>query len=246
MRPSTKLFCLTLCLIFALPSWGRDREKRFKRGKRAERGNEHSERPGRVPVGRLTHGGNGCPDGSMQVVFAPDNLSFSILFDQFVAEAQGGKGDRRDVMTCNAIIPIELPDGMQMEITRVDYRGFVGLPDVSSRARLHSIFNFRGRGGDGDRMNLKFDFEGPVLDNYEISSDLIEAGNTEISPCGGTTNLRVYNQVQVVSRKPDSPASVTIDSIDGAANALYYVNWRRCSSGGPGKGGGRDGRRGRG
>ncbi len=251
-RASTTLAALSISLLFILPSYSfaGDRDKNFGKGRGGhQRGNERSERPGRVPVGQPQSGGNGCPAGTMRVVFAPDNLSFAILFDQFVASAQVTGGDRRDVMTCNALIPIELPANMQMEITRVDYRGFISLPDAQSRAKLHALYNFRGRGGDRDRMNLRFDFTGPGQDNYVITTDLLNGGganpNPETSPCGGQTVLRVYNQLTVVSRNPNAQAQATIDSIDGQANAVYYVNWRACSgradnNEGRNGGGGRD------
>ncbi len=222
--------------------FARDREKSFKKGRGGPwRGNERSERPGRVPVGPPAFGGNGCPAGTMRVVFAPDNLSLSILFDQFVAEASGEKGQKRDVMACDALIPIEIPPNMQMEITRVDYRGFVALPQ-NARARLHALFNFRGRGGDGDRLNMRFDFQGPVADVYEISTDLLNdvRTGTEVSPCGGTTVLRVYNQLQVNAKKSGEQAQATIDSIDGSSNAIYHLNWRACT--GRNSDNGRDGR----
>lgn len=230
----TGVFVLFFVFLFTLSTdlFARERDKNFNKGRGGPwRGNERSERPGRVPVGKPTAGGNGCPAGTMSVVFAPDNLSFSILFDQFVAQAQGTPGEKRDVMACDALIPIEIPANMQMEITRVDYRGFVALPN-QARARLHAMFNFRGRGGDGDRLNMRYDFQGPVMDNYVISTDLINNGSsgTEISPCGGQTVLRVYNQLQVLSRVSTEQAQVTIDSIDGQANAVYYVNWRACSA----------------
>lgn len=224
-------FLVFILFAFSTDLFAREREKEFKKGRGGHwRGNERSERPGRVPVGRPTAGGNGCPAGTMRVVFAPDNLSFSILFDQFVAQAEGGRGERRDVMTCDALIPIEIPAGLQMEITRVDYRGFVALPE-KARARLHALFNFRGRGGDGDRLNMRFNFQGPVMDNYEITTDLLNETKTgtEISPCGGQTVLRVYNQLQVISRKAGETAQATVDSIDGQTNAVYHVNWRSCT-----------------
>ena len=231
----SKLMALIICLLLPSHSFARDREKNFSKGRGGhQRGNEHSQRPGRVPVGAPTSGGNGCPAGTMRVVFAPDNLSFAILFDQFVASAQITGGDRRDVMTCDALIPIELPPNMQMEITRVDYRGFISLPDAAARAKLHALYNFRGRGGDRDRMNLRFDFRGPVQDNYVITTDLLNGGsstpNPESSPCGGPTQLRVYNQLTVSSRTTNAQAQATIDSIDGQSNAIYHINWRQCTS----------------
>lgn len=237
---------LSVIFMATLAAEGRDRDKNFGKGRGGPwRGNEHSERPGRVPVGRPSAGGNGCPAGTMRVVFAPDNLSFSILFDQFIAEAKSEKGQGRDVMACDMLIPIEIPAGMQMEITRVDYRGFVALPDQSV-AKLLAVFNFRGRRGDGHRLNLRFNFQGPVMDNYAISTDLLNGGgrevNPEVSPCGGPTQLRVYNQL-ILKNKGATEAQVTIDSIDGQSNAVYHVNWRSCRAASDETSRGNEGRR---
>lgn len=251
MRIATILLGFTLALSATAEAFQRDRDGSFRRGRGGpNRGNERSERPNRVPIGRPAWGGNGCPAGTMQVQFAPDNLSFTILFDQFVAELDGGRGrgSRRDLMTCDAQIPIEIPANMQMEITRVDYRGFVNLP-AGAQAQLYALYNFRGRGGDGDRVNLRFNFQGPLTETYTLSTDLLNTrGGTEISPCGGSTVLRVFNQMQVLSRAPGTQAQATIDSIDGQANAIYYVNWKACQAprepdrgGPPGRDGGRDG-----
>ena len=240
---TARLLLLTGIILNTLTSEAflRDRDGSFRRGRNnGNRGNERSERPNRVPVGRPSWGGNGCPAGTMSVQFAPDNLSFTILFDQFVAETDGTRMQRRDVMTCNALIPIEIPANMQMEITRVDYRGFVNLP-ANSQAMLHALYNFRGPGGDRDRVNLRYSFQGPITENYILSTDLLNtAGGTEVSPCGGSTQLRIFNQMQIVSRKAGEPAQATIDSIDGQANAIYYVNWKACQvENNPGRGGGR-------
>jgi hypothetical protein len=219
---------LLVCLdVFA------DKDHDMKRGHFTRRGNERSERPINVGPGAPAYGGNGCPQGTMRVVFAPDNLSFTVLFDQFVAQTTGN-GQKKDNLSCDALIPIQLPDGMQMQITRVDFRGFVGLPDDKSRAELHSVFNFRGAGGDGNRMNLHYRFAGPLMDNYEVSTDAMDDQQVapETSPCGGQTRLRIFSEMKVVSK---NNGSATIDSIDGGAHAIYYVNWQSCSRGKPGK-----------
>lgn len=225
MKQKRFLQILTLVLTVGFASQAlADRDRDFRRGQPRWAGNERSERVRALATGQPVYGGSGCPEGTMNVAFAPDFLSFTILFDQFVAQTSPDTKQRRDLMTCNAVIPIDIPKGMQMEITRVDFRGFVGLPE-GSRANLHSVFNFLNRGRDGSRMNMRFQFAGPVMDNYEISSDVLE---TEVSPCGGPVRLRVVNQLKVVSRAKGPAATATIDSIDGASNAVYYVNWRAC------------------
>lgn len=237
LLPAT-IFAFILSLFAAGIADAREREQQFKRGKGVNRGNERSERVGRIGVGRPEAGGNGCPAGTMSVVFAPDNLSFSILFDKFVAEVGDENIRKRDIMTCNIIVPFEIPEGMQMEITRVDYRGFVGIPQ-GGRAVLHSVLNFferdsvrggRGRGRQRDRINLRHRFDGPLAENYEIST-LLADGKTlesEMSSCGGTAHLGIMNQMRVNSGARGEAASATIDSIDGSGNTVFYVNWRPC------------------
>jgi hypothetical protein len=226
-------FIISLSILFlgaiseAAP---REREKGMQKqrggGPRGgQRGNENSLRPQRVRIDRPDYFGNGCPAGSMSVIFAGDYLSFSILFSEFTAESAAGRGG----MTCDTIIPVELPDGMQMEITRVDFRGFANLPE-GARASFRSVFNFReGRGADRDRLVFNYNFQGPLLENYTLSTDSFSNGSTETSPCGGSVNLRVMSQLQVmVPRGASEPAMMTLDSADGAGNAVYYVNWKAC------------------
>ncbi len=224
------LMTLMTAATLSLEAVAREKDREFRKGRGGRRGNENSERVTAISVGQAQYSGNGCPAGTMQTVFAPDNLSFSILFDQFVAEITK-KG--RDVMNCTALIPISIPNNVRMEITRVDFRGFVSLPTNRSKAVLHSVFNFRGRnGGDGDRMNLRYKFGGPSITDYEISTSTLNdngetVDQTELSPCGGSFHLRITNRLQIQSNEPG--AQVTIDSIDGSSNAIYYVNWRACN-----------------
>ncbi len=216
---------------FAFAEPIRERNRDFFRGRGGFRGNERSERPGRFFPGRLQHAGNGCPDGTMRAVFAPDGLSFTILFDQFVADT--ADGGRRASMACNALLPITIPEGQRMEITRVDYRGFVNVP-ARGKASLRSVFNFverRGGERDKDKINIRFNFSGPVAENYELSTGDLNDGRgpneTEVSPCGGDTFLRIRNEAQVVAPRGEQ-AQLTVDSIDGSSNAVYYLNWRAC------------------
>ena len=239
MRVFIFLVASFLLAISITTAFAGDKERPFRRGRGGFRGNERSERVFRIGVGNATFRGTGCPEGTMRVAFAPDNLSFSVLFDQFVAEVGAGSRQRRDLMTCNAIIPVEIPEGVQMEITRVDFRGFVNVPK-GGKAVLNSVFNFteRGGGGDRDRINLRYKFEGPLAETYEISTGAVSEGQvaqTEVSPCGGTTNLRIQNNLMVSSGPKGEMAQATLDSIDGSSNAIYYVNWKKCEIRQPGR-----------
>jgi hypothetical protein len=230
MRNALLFFTALICLN----TFAADKDRPFKPGPGHFRGNEHSNILTVLQTGQPVYGGNACPQGTMRVAFAPDFLSFSMLFDQFVAQVSN-TGAKRDVMACDVLLPVTIPAGQQMEITRVDFRGFVGLPD-KSRAELHSVFNFRGPGGDRDKINLSYQFQGPVMDNYLISTDAMNSNNgqtdvSEVSPCGGNVVLRVATQLHLVSQVKGQDASVTLDSVDGSSHAIYYVNWKACTAG---------------
>lgn len=220
---------------FAARGMGGERDMRRIRPR--ERGNERSERVTSLQVGTPVYGGNGCPQGSMAAVFAPDNLSFSLLFDGFIAELSKDENKRRDIMNCSVVIPMQIPEGMQLSITRVDYRGFMNLPE-GVRGVLRSSYNFNRRDAGGDRgdganVNLNYRFEGPKAEDYFISSDVLGDGNegiAESSPCGGRVRLRINNAVRIVGPR-GSEAQITLDSIDGSGseNAVYFINWQKCT-----------------
>lgn len=213
----------------------RNRELRRTTGRQEmgrPRGNERSKRVDQAVGGLPAYGGNGCPQGTARVSFAPDNLSFSILLDRFVAETDGSDPNARTEMNCDLLIPIQIPENTQMEITRVDLRGFVNLP-ANTFAQLASTFNFRDRGGDFNRMVLSQRFGGPLAEDYFVTSDILaedgrSLAQSEVSPCGGVVQLSITNRVRIVSRSPSERASITLDSIDGAGEAVYFINWQEC------------------
>lgn len=222
-------FILLLAGAFCALAHARDVDRPLKPGRPHWQGNERSERPGRFSPGQTTYGGNGCPQGTMQVVFAPDFMSFTVLFDKFVISDNSGSG--ATVANCDALVPMQIPAGQQMEITRVDLRGFAGLPD-GAKGVLKSTFNFRGNRGDKDRITLNYQFQGPYADNYIVSTDAMNENSptpqTEVSPCGGQAWLRINTTLRVNAKGKGQTASLTLDSIDSSSHAVYYVNWKSC------------------
>src|SRR5687768_505334 len=224
------LFLIPLVALSSLAQ-ARDFERPLKRGQgHHRRGNENSQQVTQIEVGTPVYAGNGCPQGTMQLMFSPDYLSFTVLFDQFIAEVGNGSSDKKINMSCDAIVPIQAPPGLQMQITRVYFLGFTSLSE-RARSTLHSVFNFRGAKGDGDRLNLRYQFQGPLNEDFVLTSDANEGGETETSPCGGTFHLRILNQLRVAGNGPESSAILALDSVDGATETVYYVNWRTCQQG---------------
>ena len=220
----------------------------LRKGVGGRNGNENSMKPGRLPgVGpiekdiqrekdenKVERAKNGCPEGSYALTFAPDGLSFSLLFDRFVA--QTSPSQVIDVMRCHLIVPVDVPENTRMTITRIDYRGFVKVP-VGGIGVLRAAYSFQGkRNGSGPgnsraySVNFRQIFEPREWvgdQNYILSSDAF-TDRQATSECGGVNNLRISNTLRVQGAGQD--AMLTLDSMDGVGELKYFVSYERCQN----------------
>lgn len=173
-----------------------------------------------IRLGYPAYGGTGCPQNSASVALSPDQKSVSILFDQYVVEAGGGR--RLDRKTCNIAIPVTIPQGWSVSIFEVDYRGFVSIPS-GGRAQFNVDYFFAG--GNGVRTTKTF-ASGTSRDY--LLTDRLAAEALVWSACGAQTNLRVNTNMLVQSNYRGDQALATVDSADIQAGIVYHLQWRRC------------------
>lgn len=176
----------------------------------------------KLRLGEPAYGGTGCPAGSASVALSPDQQSLSILFDQYVVEAGGGKTfDRKN---CNIAIPVHVPQGYSVSVIAIDYRGFIGLP-AGARAQL--AVNYFLSSGSGSVRTQKT-FVGPASSDY-VKRDSLGLEAVVWSGCGASTNLRANTTLLVQSNTRRQQAMATVDSADVQAGLIYHLQWRRCS-----------------
>lgn len=174
-----------------------------------------------ISLGNPSYGGTGCPGGSASVSLSPDSTALSILFDQYVAEAGGGRPfDRKN---CNIAIPVHVPQGMSVSIFAIDYRGFMGLP-AGGNAEL-SVNYFLAGAGNGVRTSKSF--QGPMASDY-TKSDSIGMGAIVWSGCGADTILRANTTLLVRTNARSQQAQGTVDSADVQAGLIYHLQWKSC------------------
>jgi hypothetical protein len=174
-----------------------------------------------LSLGQPAYGGTGCPAGTASVTLSPDQLSLSILFDQYVVEAGGSKSfDRKN---CNIAIPVTVPQGYSVSVFAIDYRGFVGLP-AGGRAQLAVNYFLAG---DGAGIRTQKTFTGAIDSDY-IKSDSLGLEAIVWSACGASTNLRANTTLLVQSNSRRQQAMATVDSADVNAGLVYHLQWRRC------------------
>lgn len=174
---------------------------------------------GDIQLGHAQYGGNGCPQGSASTTLSPDNKSLSILFDEYLVEAEPGAVVRKN---CNIAIPVSVPQGFTVSVIEVDYRGYNFIPS-RARATFSAEYFFAGIKGPKYRRTWR----GPVDSDYEIDNDLV-ATSRVWSACGEDINLRVNSSMRVINKNRNEDALATVDSADFKAGIVYHFAWKRC------------------
>jgi hypothetical protein len=180
-------------------------------------------------LGMPQYSGTGCPSFSVSSALSPDGGALSLLFDNFVVNA-----DRIipvDRKTCNFAVPIQVPTGYRVSIIGIDYRGFNSLP-VGAKADFSVEYFFAG----GSTSPFRTTFNGPLTSNY-LLQDTLDATNLVWSSCGGADVLRVNNALVVTTNAAGEQAQSTVDSIEVTvtdpnryAGVIFHLNWDVCTT----------------
>ncbi|MCB0364882.1 MAG: DUF4360 domain-containing protein [Bdellovibrionaceae bacterium] len=183
-----------------------------------------------VKVGMPRHAGSGCPAGTLSATLSPDAKTLSMLFDNYMVEAGDSSGTRRSMLDCQLVIPVDVPNGYQVSVVKLDYRGFNLLPNKAV-ARYDAVYFFTDT-QTGHKYRKKFrrkkEFRGPVEEEYAMSSKI---NKREIwSACGRSFDLNINTSIWVQSQTGED-ALATLDSIDSNVEEYvdYHLVWRACS-----------------
>ena len=159
-----------------------------------------------VTLGLPSYGGSGCPTGSASATVSPDGQELSVIFDKFVAN-NGRKN-------CALTIPVKVPNGFQVSIYTMDYRGYVA---PKTTGRLTTDYFFAGQRTSPITRVITGEKNYSERDTVATMADVW-------SKCGDSVNMRV-NAAMAASGKGDA----TVDSVDVAhAGLVYYLKYRSC------------------
>lgn len=202
----------------------------FQRGRRKRPANDDSVFNPGVRMKRPTHGGSGCPQGSVSTTISSDNKALSILFDQYIAEAGGPSQAKIQRKNCLIVIPFEVPPGLQASIVQLDYRGYNFIP-AHGKTRLTATYHFSDlKIGKtyGRKIKRKIQFKGPLDEDYLISSQVHR--HQVWSRCGRDFNLHIDTDVTAKTNSQLDDVMSVVDSVDAGANEKveYFLKWRRC------------------
>lgn len=127
----------------------------------------------------VTVRGHGCPEGTSSITYAPDNKTFSIIFDNFMAQlpsasthsdnvdaikngllsGQYNHSKHVDIKVCNIGMILNLPQNTRSATIQIgyDYRGFMSLAlgqTAFFRSMLFQTSQINHGGGQGHTRNI--------------------------------------------------------------------------------------------
>lgn len=116
-----------------------------------------------LQVGELIHGGAGCPQGTLRHAWSPDGQRLAIGFDGYVARAEPGASFDR--ASCAIAIPVRVPRGMRVSLSRLRVYGYADIPQ-DSRGSFDAEYFLAGAVGPMLEQELREGF----VDDFVLTS----------------------------------------------------------------------------
>lgn len=178
-----------------------------------------------LPV--LAEVANGCPEGSYSIVMSPDGTTLSILFDQFIVEANSAsvRGTQRKV--CRISSPLNLPANYSIGVYKVDYRGFAKL--TKKQGAQLDVQYFLGPHDNKQGRVFKRKIKGPREGDY-LFTETIGAGQMKRLGCGVAAVLEAGITLSLDGNLQAGEAMASLDSKDAAPTGalIYHLNLKQC------------------
>lgn len=180
--------------------------------------------PDYVRVRSISYAGSGCPAGSVAENVSLDKTAFTLIFDQYIAEAGPGVANNQKRKNCQINIDLAFPGGWSFTIADIDYRGYASLAR-GVKGVQKSTYYFQG---DAHQVSAETLLRGPKDGDYHLRDELALVADIW-SPCGASRSLNVHTQVKI-----DNTANsrgygmLTVDSVDGTFQTILNLKWKRC------------------
>jgi|GEM_PF-888082 len=208
---------------------GQEDSGNFERGRRRLNKNRNSESPRDAAIGTPRVSGSACSSGTVGVTLSPDKKTMSVLFDEYILEAGEATGQRQQRKVCNIDVPFHVPQGMQVAIVQMEYRGYNFL-EYGANSRFDSGFFFQapGESATSPRSLSKriMRFEGPMDEEFIISADT--DARAQWSGCGESTTLKIMSRMNLITNRNMDDAFSSVDSLDLESATDYHLMWRSC------------------
>lgn len=158
-------------------------------------------------IGAVSHGGTGCPKGTLSSTMAHDEQELVLNYNKFFVRSGPGTGKIFDRKACSLNIPVSVPKDYQMALVAESDGKALVRKNGQATLTVESFYP-----GSKGVKNSK---------NYKIGQHLVSIGDSTKSitwsPCGASKKLRM--NVSAVTQKD---AALYLDQL------RFKVFFRSC------------------
>jgi len=182
--------------------------------------------PQSIQIGPPQIQGTGCSPQTSAVALSPDGTELSLIYDDFRIGTDQNQNTGR--ANCTQIIPISIPNGYLLKVTKADYRGFNSLPDQSV-SEFFSEYRFIGENNPETKKRVRF--VGPLLSEFYETHQIHSK-----SPCSQRVSLMINTQIIIENKNTSQNAFLQIDTLDMTQpqkkkdrKAKFQLSLKKCS-----------------
>jgi hypothetical protein len=182
------------------------------------------------------YSGSGCPSGTAAVSLrqeSPDGSSgsFDISFSAYQTLAGKSFGKNISRKSCTLTIPVQIPKGFKIAITRSEYRGYSSLP-MGAISTINLAYSF------GNSLLEPIRERTPSIrkllygEQNQYFYDLLRTPKDQMkwSPCGGPVNLNIISSIISETNVYGQPATLSLNQASNNPSLLLHFESISCST----------------
>ena len=138
----------------------------------------------------ITATGSGCPSSSYSAAISKDALSFTLIFDKFLAFSGAGSTSQDFRKQCKILLDLEYPASSSFSVVGVTYRGYVSVNEgvvgmIQSNLTMNDglkVEKGRGRKLQDNTVSSGASFKGPLSEDF-LQTDNSPSNNLVWTDC---------------------------------------------------------------
>ncbi|KAN0104588.1 protein of unknown function (DUF4360) domain containing protein [Hyaloscypha variabilis] len=173
----------------------------------------------------ITYGGTGCPQNSVGKFVSSDAETFTLIFDDMVAEVGDGTKPSDSRKNCQINLLLNYPQGFTYTVLNTQFRGYADIPAGYTGVQ-QATYYFSGL---AQQATSTLEFDGPVTGDYHTDKD-VDLLSVVWAPCGQVLPVNINSQVRVTKNAgaASGEGQLTQDSADGKVTWVAGISWKSC------------------
>ena len=157
----------------------------------------------------IAYGGTGCQQGTVGSSFSNDRLTFTLIFDAFVATNAASTPTAAKRVNCDILVNLHIPPGSGDICFTADHRGYVQLP-ADANASADAKYDFHSQGYGRTRVGKDREtFAGPIAKDY------VRRDASTVSWSAAANSAETLSIGATLALTGAVTSQMTADSIDG-------------------------------